>query len=144
MWRALLLLGFLSVQGLQICGNYCGPNWCNGKVLPEASCDGSIPPDPDVFKTDSCCRDHDMCCGHGDRSLCNDQLIKCITADNPLTTYEGLWDEYVCGTATTSAITIAYFFDSLGVLAHALADERMCCSELCALPGTTGYKPLIN
>jgi len=135
MWKAILLLGFICVNGLQICGNYCGPDWCNGKVVPEASCDGSVSPDQDVFKTDSCCRDHDMCCGHGDRSLCNDQLIECIMPRKEPSKYKGLWDEYICGTATTSAVTIAYFFDSLGVLAHALANEHMCCSELCALPG---------
>lgn len=123
-----------TTKGLQICGNFCGPGWCNGKALSEASCDGSVAPDPEVFQTDSCCRDHDMCCGHGDRSLCNDRLIDCITGGSRGLGASGIWDDYVCGTSTTSAATIAEFFESLGFLSHLLANKSMCCAELCALP----------
>ena len=45
----------LQTQAVQICGNYCGPNWCNGKVLAEKHCDTSMEPDQFYIKTDSCC-----------------------------------------------------------------------------------------
>ena len=126
--KNVILLFFLVqvASGLQICGNFCGPSWCNAMAIPESLCDGKAEPDKDVFLVDSCCRDHDMCCGHGNRSTCNDRIIECITKDRP-----GLLaSEYLC-----EGVTIAYFFEALGFMARMLAGETMCCSEPCALPG---------
>jgi len=32
-----LLLSATAVAGLDICGNYCGPDWCEGEVIEECA-----------------------------------------------------------------------------------------------------------
>lgn len=64
---------------LRICGNYCGPDWCNGLELPEASCDTSVSPQEAVYDVDACCQEHDRCCGHQNRTPCNSQLVECLS-----------------------------------------------------------------
>mmetsp|Transcript_709 Transcript_709/g.830 ORF Transcript_709/g.830 Transcript_709/m.830 type:complete len:177 (-) Transcript_709:315-845(-) len=68
---------------LQICGHYCGPDWCNNQNLDEARCDQSMRPQTWLITgpscADSCCRSHDRCCGHGaDRSICNREIVECL------------------------------------------------------------------
>ena len=66
----------------RICGNYCGPNWCNAQVLDEAKCDDSVPVETHSVTgpscADSCCKMHDKCCGHGERSTCNKAIVDCL------------------------------------------------------------------
>mmetsp|Transcript_80039 Transcript_80039/g.222658 ORF Transcript_80039/g.222658 Transcript_80039/m.222658 type:complete len:145 (+) Transcript_80039:73-507(+) len=100
----LALMGLLAVSGLvsgthaakagmnatrpegsfHVCGNYCGPGWCDGTWLEEANCDDSVAPethaDTGASCADVCCRDHDKCCGHGDRSTCNRMIVECLSA----------------------------------------------------------------
>ena len=70
-----------------VCGNYCGPGWCNDKWINEKDCDDSV--EPETHSTtgpscaDSCCRAHDKCCGHGDRSTCNTDISNCLSSCNP-------------------------------------------------------------
>jgi hypothetical protein len=65
-------------ETFRICGNYCGPGWCNGRELEEAMCDTTVKPDDSVLVADRCCQMHDHCCGHGNRSTCNALLANCI------------------------------------------------------------------
>uniref|UniRef100_A0A6U9NUR2 Phospholipase A2 n=1 Tax=Zooxanthella nutricula TaxID=1333877 RepID=A0A6U9NUR2_9DINO len=72
--------GFAPLVGvggsLRVCGNYCGPGWCNGRQLPEDKCDESVTP---TSCADACCRDHDACCGSDDDSSCNEAIIECLS-----------------------------------------------------------------
>jgi hypothetical protein len=90
----LLLLSFILLHGvgsfaLIICGNYCGPNWCNAQIQPECSnpvgsgckktmsdCSEMVPTDNSC--ADSCCKIHDSCCGSPNRKPCNDEIISCL------------------------------------------------------------------
>eukprot|EP00747_Dinoflagellata_sp_TGD_P169733 gnl/TRDRNA2_/TRDRNA2_199512_c0_seq1.p1 gnl/TRDRNA2_/TRDRNA2_199512_c0~~gnl/TRDRNA2_/TRDRNA2_199512_c0_seq1.p1 ORF type:complete len:283 (+),score=42.97 gnl/TRDRNA2_/TRDRNA2_199512_c0_seq1:36-884(+) len=72
----------------RICGNYCGPGWCNGKMVAENECDDSVEPETSpIFGpscADSCCRAHDKCCGHeDDKSHCNKNMIDCLSKCTP-------------------------------------------------------------
>lgn len=73
-----IVMGIPPSIALRICGNYCGPDWCNGLELPEASCDTSVSPQEAVYDVDACCREHDRCCGHQNRTPCNSQLVECL------------------------------------------------------------------
>jgi len=84
------VLSFGLATSLKICGNFCGPNWCNGQDLSECSdIEGSTcnkqPSDcPETTETDGscadgCCKAHDACCG-GDRTSCNQAIIACLKA----------------------------------------------------------------
>lgn len=67
--------GGLSIQ---VCGNYCGPGWCNGQQLSEGKCDESAEP---TSPADACCLHHDRCCGQeNNQSSCNRLLIQCLSA----------------------------------------------------------------
>ena len=118
----LLILLWVAAHGLRICGNYCGPDWCNGMALPEQLCDTTVPPDSSVFIADMCCRQHDACCGHGDRRTCNAALIKCLQAPSAATY------SIICG---DNGILIAEFFKLLNIGAYILDNSTMCCSDLC-------------
>jgi len=134
-----LLLSTEPAAGFRVCGNFCGPAWCNARVLDESECDGSVEPDPDYPAVDGCCRQHDLCCGHGNRSRCNGALVACIQklydvplADNRFeTAYDWIrrYFQYpvACGTRV-----IGEFFDIMGILAHLVYDEDMCCATPCA------------
>mmetsp|Transcript_7539 Transcript_7539/g.19120 ORF Transcript_7539/g.19120 Transcript_7539/m.19120 type:complete len:167 (-) Transcript_7539:98-598(-) len=70
---------------LKVCGNYCGPGWCDGKFLPEDQCDEKVAPETSPFSgpscSDSCCRDHDVCCGAGpghSKVSCNSDFVECL------------------------------------------------------------------
>merc|ERR1719277_1539260 len=65
-----------SLHGVQVCGNYCGFNWCNGKILNEGKCDMSSPPSS---QTDACCRLHDFCCGQNNTTPCNLMFLDCLS-----------------------------------------------------------------
>ena len=83
-----LLLAFCLIASadaftLRVCGNYCGPGWCNNSYISEHICDDSVEPESGVFSGyscgDQCCRTHDICCGHGSNtSQCNSVIIECL------------------------------------------------------------------
>ena len=74
-----------------ICGNYCGPSWCNGKNIPEELCFKTGPLEMPVDCGDTCCRDHDYCCENAQeipREVdCNGNLARCLHACNLFTTH---------------------------------------------------------
>jgi len=62
----------------QVCGNYCGPHWCNGQDIGEGACDETSEP---TSPADACCLHHDKCCGQeSNQSSCNRLLVKCLSA----------------------------------------------------------------
>lgn len=74
-----------------ICGNYCGPTWCNGQVVPECDCvsgAGCLESTSNCAETgptdgscaDACCALHDTCCGSADRTQCNNNFFDCLDA----------------------------------------------------------------
>ena len=87
---ALVALLSCSVGALEICGNYCGPTWCDGAAITEcptggkscqrdaSTCTESGPTDGSC--ADECCKKHDACCGSDDRTGCNDAIISCLKA----------------------------------------------------------------
>ena len=99
----ILLICFLKVSNpldyysFRVCGNYCGPGWCNGKWLDEGLCDESAPPESthpesthpefnnnEYSCSDYCCKKHDNCCGQN-KSLqlsCNTQIVNCLSKCN--------------------------------------------------------------
>mmetsp|Transcript_10520 Transcript_10520/g.23673 ORF Transcript_10520/g.23673 Transcript_10520/m.23673 type:complete len:154 (-) Transcript_10520:223-684(-) len=96
-----VLLQVLPCCSTRFCGNYCGPNWCNGVRVSESVCDDSVPPETH-FGTpscvDTCCKSHDACCGHWqtgkyDVYNCNRDMLKCLEACShfsALCTWHGL------------------------------------------------------
>ena len=75
----------------RVCGNFCGPGWCDGKVEEEcaqvsssgASCEErgcSESGDTDGSCADACCMQHDACCGSSDRRSCNKNIVACLDA----------------------------------------------------------------
>ena len=78
-------------EKFHICGSYCGPNWCNNKWLSEDNCDTSV--EPEYHKVtgyscaDTCCRNHDKCCGKGNKTelkICNKEIVSCLKNCDPL------------------------------------------------------------
>ena len=84
----LYILYFHTAYSIHICGNYCGPDFCNGIILSESDCDEHVLPEEwSAFGpscADSCCRQHDRCC-RGDHSTieCNHIIISCLKTCNP-------------------------------------------------------------
>jgi hypothetical protein len=79
----------VSVSGIKICGTFCGPTYCDGKVDPEcaevkgAACVASAGNCNETAATDAscaddCCKKHDACCGSPDRRPCNNALVNCL------------------------------------------------------------------
>jgi len=91
--RALLLLCALgpneaAAYAFHVCGNYCGPGWCNGQWLGETDCDDSSPVETwsatGQSCADLCCKAHDTCCGHEPPYRdCNKKIVACLSACNP-------------------------------------------------------------
>ena len=147
-----ILFYFLFIpqfRSIRICGNYCGPGWCNGLPLDEALCDTSVDPDPSVFHADRCCKSHDHCCGPGNRSTCNTLLANCIvssagdhrdTIETDASWYDWVLqnfaDSFICGYGNTSKNTIAYFFESMDVVEFLVSHgtHGMCCGTVCQNP----------
>lgn len=79
---------FNCVYGFWVCGNYCGPDYCNGEYISESKCDEHV--QPESWKhtgpscADSCCQIHDRCC-RGDTNMtnCNREIVKCLRECNP-------------------------------------------------------------
>mmetsp|Transcript_13130 Transcript_13130/g.36288 ORF Transcript_13130/g.36288 Transcript_13130/m.36288 type:complete len:167 (-) Transcript_13130:77-577(-) len=68
-------------ESFRVCGNYCGPDWCNGRWLLEQNCDTSAPPQSvrgQASCADVCCRAHDGCCSTDERPYCNDIFVHCL------------------------------------------------------------------
>ena len=91
--------GLRSGVTLRVCGNYCGPGWCNGKYLPETECDDSMPVETWNSTTgpscaDLCCKQHDVCCGHEPPyKVCNTNIVDCLSKCNHLSgtcTFDGV------------------------------------------------------
>lgn len=64
-----------------VCGNYCGPGWCNGGWIDESDCSESVAPQTflgQVSCADKCCQAHDRCCGSSNREPCNRRIIDCL------------------------------------------------------------------
>jgi hypothetical protein len=128
-WVYMFFIMLVRIASLHICGNYCGPDWCNGRSLPEKDCDGSFPADPRYPLVDNCCREHDMCCGwNKDRSQCNDNLVHCISKRGA--TLAKLRGDFrlVCG---DSGILVMDFFRAMDFLESFLRNATMCCSTKC-------------
>ena len=87
-WTSCLLLLAGSAHATHICGNYCGPNWCNGMDLSEESCDESVPVETHSLTgpscADSCCKMHDACCASDDRPSCNTRIVDCLSHCDPV------------------------------------------------------------
>ena len=88
--RASPVLRGPTISDFSVCGNYCGPGWCNGQWLHEENCDDSIAPETWTLSgpscADQCCQAHDRCCGtsHGPWQDCNRQIVDCLGRCNPL------------------------------------------------------------
>ena len=85
-----------NVPAFRVCGNYCGPGWCNGGWHSEWDADPNHcgpeygPPElsaaGEASCEDSCCREHDICCapgGDGPAGLnatrsCNRRIVECL------------------------------------------------------------------
>ena len=85
----LLLILLLFVKSIisyefRVCGNYCGPGWCNGIWLNEKYCNESVRPEYNTITgescADSCCRSHDRCCGQekSKQIYCNKEIVNCL------------------------------------------------------------------
>jgi len=85
----LVVILLQAVGGIKICGNFCGPDWCNGRQQSECNtgsgavcthseqdCDESVPSDGSC--EDECCKNHDRCCGSVYRTPCNDAFYSCL------------------------------------------------------------------
>ena len=121
--RLLILLLLLSTAAsLKICGNYCGPGWCDGMAIDEKDCLAKLEPDPEYLLADSCCKAHDICCGHGNRSVCNDELIKCIFKTTLLA---APWEPICDGNL------IGDFFYAMDWISLTVDDRAMCCGTFC-------------
>jgi len=96
--RAVVLLGLQLVQvtrttafgphdGTRICGNFCGPGWCDNDYIDEINCPDSMAPESNSITGtscgDACCKIHDTCCGHGSRPTCNKAIVSCLGQCNP-------------------------------------------------------------
>ena len=96
-------------MNFRVCGNFCGPGWCNDGWYSEWDSDAnhcgpnygeaeisSITGEPSC--ADLCCRSHDECCAPGGTDLpatsgCNTELVNCLGNGNPLSapcTNEGI------------------------------------------------------
>ena len=77
-------------NAFHVCGNYCGPGYCNGKYLDETKCDGSVKPEVSHGNTscaDACCHMHDHCCGHEPPfKTCNKRIVDCLAKCSHLDT----------------------------------------------------------
>ena len=116
-----LLFNIAIVYSLHVCGNYCGPHYCNGKDISEEFCDEHVLPERwKAFGSscsDTCCRHHDRCC-RGDRNMstCNADILKCLRACNPFSL-----------TCTRDGIPVA-----AGIIEFAMnIVENWCCGSPC-------------
>lgn len=66
-----------------VCGHYCGPGWCAGINVGEATCTaGSLDRRPPQKGNcaDRCCQLHDRCCSGRDIRRCNRALLACLNS----------------------------------------------------------------
>ena len=75
-----LALEVCSGYAFRVCGNYCGPGWCDAKWEAEVDCDDTAATDGSC--EDSCCKIHDTCCGHTTpttgKASCNTAIVACL------------------------------------------------------------------
>ena len=69
--------GSCPYSSCTICGNYCGPGWCEKNCESESVCQFSVAPQENSC-TDTCCMKHDNCCGYDDSRDCNKNLVTCL------------------------------------------------------------------
>jgi len=82
-WLKVLYVSFLLPVAFDLCGNYCGPNWCSGKIQSETSCVDSGHFMNSTDPIDECCKFHDMCCGSKERGVhCNQAIELCLEKIN--------------------------------------------------------------
>ena len=93
-----LTVFLISTSSYKVCGNYCGPNYCNGQFIPESECDESVKPENwkwfGMSCADKCCQRHDRCCrGDHDTTPCNTEIVHCLSNCNHASltcTYSGI------------------------------------------------------
>ena len=69
--------GSCPFSSCTICGNYCGPGWCEATCESEDVCQFSVPPQANSC-TDACCMVQDYCCGNELSPQCNSDLLTCL------------------------------------------------------------------
>lgn len=76
---AVLATPTVDASEFSLCGNYCGPGWCNGALTSESVCEfaNSVTPTGSV---DTCCQAHDSCCAADPKASCNTVFIDCLNA----------------------------------------------------------------
>ena len=67
------------LNSFKLCGNFCGPNYCNGNYISEELCVKQTlinSTDP----IDECCKKHDECCGNTltRTNECNKHIERCL------------------------------------------------------------------
>ena len=76
--------GMVNHGTFRVCGNYCGPGWCNGHCNASDGTPMTWPDGGGVAPQrceDACCMRHDKCCNKQlteDRSECNGNASKCF------------------------------------------------------------------
>jgi len=131
----ILLLGLCASaatgMSFDVCGNFCGPSWCNGKQANEclthqgvacthSECDFSG--NTDGSCADACCKQHDTCCGSMDRTPCNNNIISCLKQCAGKNTGGTCWRDGVLLDVPVSADV---------VLAGMEVDPYGCCGSSC-------------
>ena len=116
-----LSLPAASTASFRVCGNYCGPGWCNGGWISEGDCDDSVSPETHSLTgpscADVCCRSHDACCGHSShRNTCNTALVDCLSKCDPASV-----------TCTNDGVPVP----AGGIEAAMDIVESWCCGERC-------------
>jgi len=69
----------VPVNSFKLCGNFCGPNYCNGIHFSEQIC-VKQPLINSTDPIDECCKKHDKCCGNQSTrtSECNKNIEHCL------------------------------------------------------------------
>ena len=69
----------VPVHSFKLCGNFCGPSYCNGIHFSEQIC-VKQPLINSMDPIDECCKRHDECCGNQltRTSECNKHIEQCL------------------------------------------------------------------
>eukprot|EP00041_Stephanoeca_diplocostata_P003685 m.36843 g.36843 ORF g.36843 m.36843 type:complete len:148 (+) comp14535_c0_seq1:57-500(+) len=124
-----------SSTALDICGNFCGPTWCNKSVTPECAvvsgggcqrspADCNERGETDGSCADACCKAHDQCCGSTDRRPCNNAIIACLQRCRNTTGMPHCYHDFV--PVPVDAI-----------LAGMELNPNECCGTSCGFEGST-------
>jgi len=101
----------------RLCGNYCGPGWCDAKMIAEGKCDDSSGVEG-TSCADKCCKMHDKCCGHSsDQRPCNQKIVECLDKCDR--------DDKMCTNAAGLGIAAGGIATGMHIV------EDWCCGEPC-------------